>query len=328
MGDESTDPFPSHSAVVEVKTPLSLQPGAEKERFVVCPPAQSQYYTGVANCDRSIQPGQTGATWYPHAPPMGSSEKPGYVVLHFHGGAYVIGDGRTEDAGFAAKTLLANTSASYVFAPQYRLASNPGGRFPAALQDAITAYTYLVFNRGIHPSKIILSGDSAGANLCIALLRYISDHGTRLGLLSPGAAWLWSPWANPGYSHNNPAALDNNPNAKYDYIVGAFGGWGARCFAPEPSTGLDIWNENISFVGHPFKTETPLWITAGEYEVLLPEIRVFEEEMRSVNGHSVSLDLQDYAVHDIILVGHLVSFEQEAAAAAKRAGRWLDSIKR
>ena len=309
-----------------MKTPLSLAPGAEKDRWAVLKPAMSMYYIGVAKCDPAIKPQEIGGTWYPAAPTSSSAEKPGYVVLHFHGGAYVIGDGRTADAGFAAKTLVANTRASYVFAPQYRLASNPGGRFPAALQDAITAYTYLVFQRGIHPSKIILSGDSAGANLCTALLRYLADHGKGLGMLSPGAAWLWSPWSNPGFSHNNPAAMDNNANAGYDYVGGDFGGWGARCYAPDPSTGLDIWNKHISFIGNAFKTETPLWITAGEYEVLLREIEKFAEEMKAVKGNNVDFDLQDYAVHDIILTGDKVSFEKEAVAAAKRAEKWLGSV--
>ena len=116
------------------------------------------------------------------------------VLIQCAGGAYVIGDGRKGDTGFLTSTLLKNTSATSVLCPQYRLASNPGGRFPAQLQDAITAYCYLVFKVGIEPKNLVISGDSAGANLALALLRYLSEHGVGLSLSSAGCAWLWSVW--------------------------------------------------------------------------------------------------------------------------------------
>ena len=111
-------------------------------------------------------------------------------------GAYVIGDGRQDDCGFAAKTLLQHTSATHVLCPQYRLASNPGGRFPSQLQDAITSLLYLIEELKVPASQITLSGDSAGGNLCLALLRYIADN-PKAAVPSPGCAFLWSPWVDP-----------------------------------------------------------------------------------------------------------------------------------
>jgi acetyl esterase/lipase len=108
----------------------------------------------------------------------------------------VIGDGRQADCGFAAKNLLEHTSATHVICPQYRLASNPGGRFPAQLQDAITSLLYLTEEMQVPASKITISGDSAGGNLCLALLRYISDN-PKAAVPSPGCAFLWSPWVDP-----------------------------------------------------------------------------------------------------------------------------------
>jgi acetyl esterase/lipase len=108
-------------------------------------------------------------------------------------GAYVIGDGRQDDCGFAAKTLLQHTSATHVLCPQYRLASNPGGRFPSQLQNAITSLLYLIDEIKVPNSQITISGDSAGGNLCLALLRYIADN-PKAEVPSPGCAFLWSPW--------------------------------------------------------------------------------------------------------------------------------------
>lgn len=75
--------------------------------------------------------------------------------------------------------------------PQYRLSHNDRTRFPAALQDVVTAYCYLTKDVGIPASKIVLSGDSAGANLVLALVRYVTEFGEEVGLEKPRAGWLW-----------------------------------------------------------------------------------------------------------------------------------------
>lgn len=87
--------------------------------------------------------------------------------------------------------VLKQTGANFVFMPQYRLSSHANCQFPAALQDAMTSYCYLTQELGVSGSKIILSGDSAGGNLVLALLRYLADSGERFKLQVPSAAWLW-----------------------------------------------------------------------------------------------------------------------------------------
>lgn len=318
--------FLYNAAVVEMKTPLSLKPHSERDQFKVIQPASKSYYTGIVTKDPSIKPEALGGTWYPAAPSSADDKNVSQVILHFHGGAYVIGDGRKSDAGFAAKTLIAGTGVSHVFCPQYRLACNPGGRFPAALQDAITSYAHLIFNLGIPANKIILSGDSAGANLVLALLLYLAENGKAVGLAQPAAALLHSPWANPASSYRSHDSFNGSPNVATDYISAEFGTWGAECYAPEPSTGLDISSPYISFGGQPFATPVPLYISTGECEVLLHDDVKLYEEMRAVKGNTVELSVEEHAVHDIILVGDKMGFEKEALQAAKRAGKWLSSL--
>jgi alpha/beta hydrolase fold len=65
---------------------------------------------------------------------------------------------------------------------QYRLSSHPGGRFPAALQDAVTSFQHLL-DLGVPALQIILSDDSAGGHLALSLLRYNSDRERCLVLL-------------------------------------------------------------------------------------------------------------------------------------------------
>lgn len=74
----------------------------------------------------------------------------------------------------------------------YRLAT--AHPFPAQLFDALAAYAYLVESCSVDPSNITVSGDSAGANLALALVRYLRD--TKV-LPMPGALVLLSPFCDP-----------------------------------------------------------------------------------------------------------------------------------
>ena len=301
---------------VEMITPFDLTSGAEKDQWVNLSPVDSRYYTGVASGDPSIRPSKTGATWYPAVP----TTTPTKVVLHFHGGAFVIGDGRIEDAGFLTGAFLKHAKVNYVCSVNYRLASNDGGRFPAALQDAITSYVYLVDALKIHPKDITFSGDSAGANLVFALLKYIADNGKTVGLEAPGAAWLWSPWVDPVGGN---ARFSESPNEPTDYISPAFGAWGARCYLPLKET--DLTNSYIDILHHPFKTETPLYFSVGENEMLLHDDFVTAERFEQL-GNNVTKSLEARCPHDTILVGAKTGFEREACEAAQKAGIWLDGI--
>jgi acetyl esterase/lipase len=307
------------ASAIRMKTSTDIRPRGEGDRFAVIKPGSADRYRGAVDQDSEITPQTIGGTWYPARPKSGSAV--GKLALHFHGGAYVIGDGRTADAGFAAKTLLANTPVTHVFAPQYRLASNPGGRFPAFLQDGISAYLYVTEELGIPAEKITISGDSAGAHLCLSLLRYIGDN-PEAKLPWPACAWLWSPWVNPAAALDK-AQLSIEPNIKTDYLVEGFGAWGANAITPDPSTGITLAHANLCFLGNAFATPTPLFFITGESEVLyFDDIKAYKE-FRAIPGNKVGLEIIENAVHDILLVGHLVKFEEAAGAAAKRAGEFL-----
>ncbi len=81
------------------------------------------------------------------------------TVLYFHGGGYVIGSLATH-RDLAAR--VSRASASRVLLLDYRLA--PEHRFPAAVEDALAAYRWLLA-RGHDPGRLALAGDSAGGGL-------------------------------------------------------------------------------------------------------------------------------------------------------------------
>ena len=104
------------------------------------------------------------------------------AVLYLHGGAYVLGSGR------AYRHLVSRLAAALgapVWVPDYRLA--PEHPFPAALDDALAAYTAVA---AAEPNPIAIVGDSAGGGLALAVARTAVRRGFR-----PRLFWgLICPW--------------------------------------------------------------------------------------------------------------------------------------
>ena len=308
--------FLYHSSTLETRTPLSLEPGIEKELFVPIPPQNPRYYRGVLD-DGAIQPCIIGGTWFSTVHRPGSDDDRN-TVLYFHGGAFVIGDGRIAVSGFAAATLAESFDAK-VLSFSYRLSSSPNCHFPAALQDAVTAYGYLL-DQGIDAKRIILAGDSAGCNLAITLLRYITDNDTLLP--HPLAAVLSSPWVDVS-SALSPGSKQRHANSPVDYVPANLQSWGARTYAPRH---LDASDAYISPGRHPFRTKAALWICLGGLEMLRDEGISFADKMRT-EGNRVEVHIEPYANHAILGVGNVTGFSKEAEAAMKRARAWvLDGI--
>jgi monoterpene epsilon-lactone hydrolase len=107
------------------------------------------------------------------------------VVLYMHGGGYVIGSPRSHRHLAADIAVAAGTRA---FTLDYRLA--PEHPFPAALDDAVAAYRWLVESQGAQPGRIVLAGDSAGGGLVLTTLVALRDAGLPL----PAAGVCISPW--------------------------------------------------------------------------------------------------------------------------------------
>jgi monoterpene epsilon-lactone hydrolase len=94
------------------------------------------------------------------------------VLLFLHGGGYIMGSMGTHRDMISRLSRAARIRACGL---EYRLA--PENPFPAALEDAVTAYRWLVSN-GVPSTKIVIGGDSSGGGLTVATLvalRYLGE---------------------------------------------------------------------------------------------------------------------------------------------------------
>lgn len=106
------------------------------------------------------------------------------AILYFHGGGYVIGSPQGHRP-HVAKVVQGSGIPALVI--DYRLA--PENPFPAALDDALAGYCWLLEQK-IAPEHIVFMGDSAGGGLCLAALLAIRQQDLPL----PGGAVALSPW--------------------------------------------------------------------------------------------------------------------------------------
>ena len=106
------------------------------------------------------------------------------IFLFMHGGGYYRGSVAATRATVARISAEAKVKCLSI---EYRLA--PENPFPAAIDDTYSAYQWLV-NEGISPKHIIVSGQSAGGGLCLALLLKIKEN----NISQPLGAVALSPW--------------------------------------------------------------------------------------------------------------------------------------
>ncbi|WP_369188672.1 alpha/beta hydrolase [Streptomyces sp. R08] len=183
----------------------------------------------------------------------GAAAPTGVTVLYFHGGAYAIGSAA---ASVGLVSEIARRTAATALSVDYRLA--PEHPFPAAVDDALTAYRALL-DRGARADSIAVTGESAGGGLALALLLAIRDA----GLPQPSSATVLSPWTDltqSGATMASRAEADPalTPEAleirAADYLAGA-----------DPRTAL------ASPLFAELRGLPPLLIQAGGREILLDD---------------------------------------------------------
>jgi epsilon-lactone hydrolase len=114
------------------------------------------------------------------------SARPGVALQHMHGGGYVLGSAHAYRHFVGQIAARANAPA---FVADYRRA--PEHPFPAAVDDARAVYRGLA-EQGAE--RIVVTGDSAGGGLALALLATAHAEAAAGRGLAPSGAAVMSPW--------------------------------------------------------------------------------------------------------------------------------------
>jgi len=194
------------------------------------------------------------------------------VILYLHGGAYFLNyDSPHRDL----VARLGRRAQMRALLLDYRLA--PEHPYPAALEDALAAYQWLL-SQGYTPANITIAGDSCGGGLALATLLKLREAGISL----PAGAACISPWTDLAGSG---ASMESN--AKVDFINSVDNlKISAKLYA-----GIhDLKNPFISPLYADLTGLPPLLIQVGTREVLLDDSTRLAEQARGA-GVDVTLEI-------------------------------------
>jgi acetyl esterase/lipase len=222
-----------------------------------------------------------------------------------HGGGYVACSPATHRPITAA---LARLTGRRVLAIDYRLA--PEHRFPAALDDCVAAYRWLL-ERGIEPDSIALAGDSAGGGLVLATLVRARDEELRL----PASGVCFSPWTDLAATGSSLAGNAGQADALGPESVAAF----AALYLGEASPR----HPHASPLFADLHGLPPVLIQAGAGEFLLDDARRVHARILAAGGTSTLSIFEDVPHAWQIFDGYIPESRwalQQAAAFIEEAG--------
>ena len=201
------------------------------------------------------------------------------VLIHLHGGAYVINGG---EAGLSEAILGAAYARTRVLSVDYRMP--PAAPFPAALEDAVAVYKAVIRNHD--PRAVGVFGTSAGGGLVLAMCLKLKT----LGLPLPGALAPSTPWADLAGESDSYAT-----NAHIDGVLPYYEGVLEAC-ARLYAGAADLRDPLVSPVHGDFTGFPPAILTTGTRDILLSDtVRVYRA-MRAA-GVEARLEVREAMSH-------------------------------
>jgi acetyl esterase/lipase/NAD(P)-dependent dehydrogenase (short-subunit alcohol dehydrogenase family) len=256
----------------------------------------------AAVVDRTI-PGPGGEIPIRVYAPHGTGPFP--VIVYTHGGGWVIATNDTYDSSARA---LCDAVNAVVVSVEYRKA--PEHRFPAAHQDALAAYHWVLQNAaelGGDPDRVAVAGESAGGNLAVSIALLARDNGLPL----PAHVLAVYPIADghtdsPSYVENADTRPLNRPMMQW-------------FFSHYLRTPADADNPLISLVRADLHGLPPTTIITAEIDPLRSDGERLAAALRAA-GVEVDYHTHDGVTHEFFGMAMVVS---DAAKALKQAAAGL-----
>jgi len=226
------------------------------------------------------------------------------TILYLHGGYYLIGSiqsHRNLAGNIAAAAQARALIIDYGLAPEHP--------FPAGLNDALTAYMWLL-EQGVRADHIFLAGDSAGGGLVLATLLMLRDRGMPL----PAGAICLSPATDMTRSGES---WKTNIKKELVVIPSIF-----TQVQPLYLGDVDPHTPYASPIFGDLHGLPPLLIQVGTNEVLLSDSTSFAKRARK-DGVEVTLEVWPEMMHVFQLTA---SFLPEARQALVKIGEFVNSV--
>ncbi len=227
----------------------------------------------------------------------------GPVLLHLHGGGYMIG---SAEASVGLCSRLARAVDGSCVAVGYRRA--PEHPYPAALEDAVIAHTSLLAE-GVDPNRIVLTGEFAGGGLALALAMRLRDLRRPL----PAGIVAMCPMADLAVCGESVDAADGRDPICTRMLLTQMASNYLQAHDPRDPLVSPVYG---SYHGLP-----AILVQAAENEALYSDaVRVADAARR--DGVDVELDIHQDSVH----IFQVFDFLPELASAIRRIGEFAGAV--
>ena len=215
------------------------------------------------------------------------------IFMFMHGGGYYRGSiaaTRATVARISAEAKIKCLSINYRLAPEHP--------FPAAIYDTYSAYEWLT-NEGISPEHIIVSGQSAGGGLCLALLLKIKES----NISQPLGAVALSPWTDLSQTGKTMVTNEKNDPIISRKYLDRF----AKLYFPH--------SDNMSYLASPLLGELSglpdMLIQVGSAETMLDDSKRFYKKAKKANVN-VKLEIWEDMFHGWHSNAHILKDAEDA----------------
>jgi acetyl esterase/lipase len=219
------------------------------------------------------------------------------VILYLHGGGWISCGLNTHRPMVSWFSSAAGVPALSV---DYRMI--PAVPFEEEVEDCVTAYRFLLEDRGVPPENIVIMGDSAGGHLTFATALRARDE----GLPRPAALVAVSPMLDMDVTgklaHANMKLDPSAPGVLLEALVEGFLGH------------LDLADPAVSPIRADLTGLPPVLLTAGSTELLRCDSEIMARRLAEA-GVPVTLQIYDRQVHVFQLFGSLLPESRTAIAA-------------
>jgi acetyl esterase/lipase len=204
---------------------------------------------------------------------------PDKVIMYLHGGGYAVGSAASH-RGLVGK-IVAETGIR-ALSLDYRLA--PEHPFPAALEDSVYAYLWLMEKHGYDANDIIIMGDSAGGGLTLSTLLKLKE----MALPQPLAACVFSPWTDLSLSGDS---MDTH-SEKDPLLLPEH----AKKWAKWYHADMDAEHPHVSPLFGDYSDIAPILIQVGTEEILLSDTLRMVSNAKKFNA-DIKVDIWDGMFH-------------------------------
>jgi acetyl esterase len=238
-------------------------------------------------------------------------ERTGGTLLFVHGGGFAFCSPETHER--CARVLAVETGMA-VMVPDYRLA--PEHPYPAGLMDVVAVLRALTSDpssSGLETGPLLVSGDSAGANLALAAMLHEQRSGRKL---PDGALLFYGVYAgdNTSPSHVRFAEGPGLTTAK----MKRYWDW----YVPNEEDRHNPLASPLKATDAELRALPPLWLQAAGIDPLLSDTLALGRRLREL-GRDDPVSVIPGVVHGFLQMTASLEAARDALAAAGAAARKL-----